>query len=287
VGTAGDVNGDGYDDVIVGAELFDNGQPAEGAAFVYHGSATGLSTTADWTAEPNQASALFGGSVGTAGDVNGDGYNDVIVGAYGYDDDQPGEGRGFVYHGSAGGLSATPDWTAESDQAFAEFGNSVRTAGDVNGDGYADVIVGAPDYDNGQSDEGRAFVYHGSATGLSATPEWTAESDQAEARFGISVWTAGDVNGDGYDDVIVGARLYDNGQVNEGRAFVYQGSAAGLSATPDRTSESDQRGAHFGFSVGTAGDVNGDGYAEVIVGAPYYDKGQAYEGVVFVWRGRA
>ena len=105
----------------------------------------------------------------TAGDVNGDGYADVIVGAFGYDNGQADEGRAFVYHGSAGGLSGSAAWTAESDQAGAWFGSSVATAGDVNGDGYADVIVGAPYYDNGQTDEGRAFVYHGSAGGLSGS----------------------------------------------------------------------------------------------------------------------
>jgi len=129
-------------------------------------------------------------------------------------------------------LATTPNWTAESDQAFAYFGGSVGTAGDVNGDGYADVIVGAVYYDNGQTDEGRAFVYHGSASGLSMTPNWTAESDQAGASFGGSVGTAGDVNGDGYADVIVGANGYDNDQTEEGRAFVYHGSAGSLGLPP-------------------------------------------------------
>ena len=267
VSTAGDVNGDGYADVIVGAYQYDNGQMDEGRAYVYHGSANGLSPTAAWTAESDQAQAFFGLSVATAGDVNGDGYADVIVGARGYDNGETDEGRAYVYHGSAGGLSTTANWTAESDEAYVCFGCSVSTAGDVNGDGYADVIVGAPYYDNGQTNEGRAYVYHGSASGLSPTAAWTAASDQGSARFGTSVSTAGDVNGDGYADVIVGAPGYDNGEEDEGRAYVYQGSAGGLSATPAWSPESDQGSAYFGCSVSTAGDVNGDGYAEVIVGA--------------------
>ena len=266
VGTAGDVNGDGYSDVIVGAVGYDNGETNEGRAFVYHGSATGLSLTAGWTAESDQAINEFGGSVGTAGDVNGDGYSDVIVGARGYDNGESNEGRAFVYHGSATGLSLTAGWTAESDQAGADFGYSVGTVGtvgDVNTDGYSDVIIGAWVYDNGESNEGRTFVYHGSATGLSVTADWTAESNQAGAGFGLRVGAAGDVNGDGYSDVIVGAYRYDSGESDEGAAFVYHGSAAGLSATAGWTAESDQAGAWFGYSVGTAGDVpwlGGGGY---------------------------
>ncbi len=284
VATAGDVNGDGYSDVIVGARQYDNGQAAEGRAYVYHGSAAGLSATANWTAESDQASAGFGNSVATAGDVNGDGYSDVIVGANAYDNGQSNEGRAYVYNGAPAGLSAAASWTAESDQASAEFGYSVATAGDVNGDGYSEVIVAAC---SGQTQEGWAYVYHGSAAGLSAAASWTAESNQAGAQFGYSVATAGDVNGDGYSDVIVGADYYDNGQSNEGRAFVYHGSAAGLSATANWTAESDQAGAQFGYSVATAGDVNGDGYSDVIVGAVAYSHGQSNEGRAYVYHGSA
>ena len=287
VATAGDVNGDGFSDVIVGALLYDNGQSEEGRAFAYHGSATGLGLSPAWTAESNQADAQFGASVGTAGDVNGDGFSDVIVGAHRYDNGQTDEGRAFVYHGAAAGLGLSPAWTAESNQASASFGFSVATAGDVNGDGFSDVIVGAVGYDNGQSDEGRAFVYHGSATGLGLSPAWTAESDQLEAFFGNSVGTAGDVNGDGFSDVIVGASGYDNGQTGEGRAFAYLGSFAGLVLFPSWTAESDQASAQFGRSVATAGDVNGDGFSDVIVGAYVYDNGQTDEGRAFVYHGSA
>jgi hypothetical protein len=285
VSTAGDVNRDGYSDVIVGAPFYDNGEDNEGMAFVYYGSLSGLSQVPDWTAESNQEYANLGFSVSTAGDVNRDGYSDVIVGAPFYTNGHSEEGIVYVYYGSASGLSQTPDWTAESNQIGAGFGNCVSTAGDVNGDGYSDVIVGAFFYDNSEEDEGRAYVYYGSSTGLSQTPDWTAESDQAEAYFGKSVSTAGDVNGDGYSDVIVGAWLYDNGENNEGRAYVYYGSTSGLSQIPDWTAESDQAEANFGSSVSTAGDVNGDGYSDVIIGAPWYDNGHPEEGIVYVYYG--
>jgi hypothetical protein len=288
VATAGDVNGDGYSDVIVGARSYENGNINEGGAFVYLGSADGLSEVAAWTAEGNQTGARFGESVATAGDVNGDGYSDVIVGARWYDNGYTNEGRAYVYLGSADGLSEVELWTAEGDQANAYFGFSVATAGDVNGDGYSDVIIGARQYDNGEMDEGRAYVYLGSALGLARRPAWTAESDQASALFGNSVATAGDVNGDGYSDVIVGAPYYENDVGwGQGRAYIYLGSADGLSEVPAWTAESDQEGSFFGRSVATAGDVNGDGYSDVIVGAENYSNDETEEGRAYVYLGSA
>jgi len=285
VATAGDVNGDGYDDVIVGAWLSSNGQSQEGQAFVYHGSATGLSATPAWTGEIDQAGAFFGHSVSTAGDVNADGYADVVVGAWGYDNGWSNEGGAFLYLGSPTGLAASPSWIGEGDQAEANYGFSVSTAGDVNGDGFGDLVVGAPGHDNGQDGEGRASVYLGSPAGLATAPVATREPDQAQARFGLSVATAGDVNGDGHADVIIGAETYDAGQTNEGRAFVYHGRALGLVATPAWTGESGQGGALFGASVATAGDVNGDGYSDIVAGAYQYDNGEADEGRAFVYHG--
>ena len=97
------------------------------------------------------------------------------------------DARDAVYPVTVDPLATSPAWTAESDQAGSDFGFFVATAGDVNGDGYSDVIVGAQTYDNGETDEGRAFVYLGSPAGPAATAAWTAESDQAGARFGWSV----------------------------------------------------------------------------------------------------
>ena len=285
VAGAGDVNGDGFTDVIVGANLHDNGQLNEGRVFVYHSSNAGPASSPSWTAEGNQAFAEFGNCVASAGDVNGDGFGDVIIGAYAYDNGQEDEGRVFVYHGSATGLSGSPSWRVESNQAISGLGISVATAGDVNRDGFSDVIVGAYLFDNGQSNEGRAFVYHGSATGLATTPSWIAEPNQALANFGISVATAGDVNGDGFSDVIIGAASFNNGQDGEGRAFVYLGSPSGLGSSPSWTAESNQVGAQFGYSVATAGDVNGDGFSDVVIGAPFFSNGQIEEGRAFTYHG--
>jgi hypothetical protein len=185
----------------------------------------GVAGAADWIAEANQNVAAFGSSVAAAGDVNGDGYTDVIVGASSYTNGQTGEGRAFVYHGSASGPSTVPDWTAESDQAGANFGISVGTAGDVNGDGFGDVIVGAPNWWQSPSTGGAAFAYFGSATGLPAAPDWMGlgEGTYVAAQYGISVGTAGDANGDGFDELLVGAQRETRGQFMEGTAYGYNG----------------------------------------------------------------
>lgn len=271
IASAGDVNGDGYSDVIIGAYAFDNGQSEEGKAFVYFGSATGLSVVADWTAEGGQNTAYFGFSVAGAGDVNNDGYDDILVGATGL-------GKVFLYLGSASGPSATPDWSSGTISGCLQIGFSVAALGDVNGDGYSDIILGSPYCSNVETNEGRALVYYGSASGPGANPDWTYESNQANAHFGISVAGAGDVNNDGRSDAIIGANIYDNGQNNEGRAYVFHGGDSGLSSGPSWTAESDQDtpngepGALFGYSVAGAGDVDGDGFDDVLVGAYGYDR---------------
>ncbi len=270
VATAGDVNGDGYTDVIVGAPYFRDGQADEGGAWVFHGSPTGLETTWDNEDQGNQEDAYFGWSVATAGDINGDGYAEVIVGAKGWNGGHTDEGRVWVWYGGSGGISNLSDWWFESNQTNAYLGASVATAGDVNGDGFSDVVVGASGHGSGLSEEGAAFVFHGSPEDLAGSPGWTKLSDQQDARFGWSVGTAGDVNGDGYADVIVGARDWDNGQQNEGGAWVYLGSMSGMQSAPDWHQESNMVGAYFGYSVATARDVNGDGYEDVIVGAPFW-----------------
>ncbi len=156
------MNADGYSDVIAGAHLYDNGQVDEGAAFVYHGSFAGISTAASAMIECNQAGANFG-IVSGAGDVNGDGYCDVVVGAGFYSNGQSGEGAVFIYQGSATGINTTAAAIMESNQVNANLGNSVNRTGDVNGDGYSDVIVGA---DHGSwPTVGRCFVYYGNGIG--------------------------------------------------------------------------------------------------------------------------
>src|SRR5262249_40072800 len=154
------------------------------------------------------------------------------------------------------------------DQAGAYLGNSAATVGDVNGDGFSDIMIGAPYHDNGPlADAGAAYLYIGINVGLATTPAWTGQGSLASSAFGTSAAAAGDVHGDGYAGVIVGSPGYANGSELEGQASLFLGSPSGLALSPVWTLESNLYVAEFGFSVATAGDVNGDGYSDVLVGA--------------------
>ncbi|MDO9019094.1 MAG: FG-GAP-like repeat-containing protein [Deltaproteobacteria bacterium] len=291
VAGAGDVNGDGYADLVLGRASADpGGRTSAGTASVFYGSATwtrpaaGIALTPDRLLEGAAAGDYFGHSVAGAGDVNGDGYADLVVGAYSAD---PGgryeAGTASVFYGSAtwtqpvAGTARTPDRLLEGAVRNA-FGFSVAGAGDINGDGYADLAVLALLAVPGES-ASAASVYHGSATwtqpaaGTASTPDRFL-LDEGSTALNPSLASAGDVNGDGYADLVIGAGgANPSGRFSAGKASVYYGSAtwtqpaAGTARTPDRLLEGAASGDGFGSSVASAGDVNGDGYADLVVGA--------------------
>ncbi|MCA9492729.1 MAG: FG-GAP repeat protein [Myxococcales bacterium] len=278
VAGVGDVNGDGYEDVVVGAPYADIPQGNAGAAYLYLGSATGLSTVASWSWRGSGLWELVGLSVAGAGDVDGDGYDDVLIGAPGLANGETDEGGALLFRGGPAGLSAAPSWQVESDQVDAAMGSTVAGAGDVNGDGFADLLVGARDWDGAAgASVGRAWVYLGGAAGPSTVPAWTADGQTAIDHLGEAVAGAGDVNGDGYDDIVVGAP-----GLGGGAALIYLGGASGPAAVAD-TIGSSFGGYEFGGAVSGVGDVDGDGYDDIAIGATQVDS----SGAVLVHHGSA
>ncbi len=294
VASAGDVNGDGFGDVVVSAPSYFNGLVQQGAALVFHGSAVGIASGGpENAASVLESDQAFGGvfNVASAGDVNGDGYGDIIVGADQYDAGAVDTGSAFIFLGDATGIPSGSVATAHArlagDQASAGFGYQVAAAGDVNADGFGDVLVS-------QLSPRAVFLFLGSLNGIASGGPDSASTrlDQSPGApaFGAAISSAGDVNADGYRDILVGAPGYTNGQTSEGAILLYLGGPAGIQhggiGTANALIESDQLQSDFGSSVAPLGDVNGDGYADVVVGDPSYDGGaQVDGGAAFVFLG--
>ncbi|MCI0528259.1 MAG: hypothetical protein L0Y56_12540, partial [Nitrospira sp.] len=281
-----DFDKDGFDDLIVGSyenDVEENSINA-GRAFVYRGGPSGPDTTPDMVLTSQAASDRFGISVACAGDVNKDGFSDIIVGAFLNDGGGENAGRAYIFFGGSslvnkGANDANVILTGQA--ADDRFGTFVSAAGDVNGDGYDDVIVGAYSNDSGGANAGRAYLYFGGDSNvLDDLPDAVLSGEAAGDQFGIRVARAGDVNGDSYDDVIVGADGANVGNAdNAGKAYLFFGSPnmAGRNASQaDAILQGNTQDAIFA-SVNGAGDLNNDGYSDVVVGASGYPTGSSPE----------
>lgn len=297
VAGAGDVNGDGFDDMIVGTPDANGGR---GAAHIIFGDA-GVGGTSTYlnnhgpgglTLTGFEAGMNAGSSVAGAGDVNGDNFDDVIVGARYADAGGTDRGAAYVVFGKAsyGGTALSLNSLGSSGFTLNGFENSawagwsVAGAGSINFDNYDDIIIGSPTRDAGGTDRGEAYVIYGGNTlagttiTLNSLANWgfTLRGFENGAKAGVSVAGAGSVNGDWYDDVIVGAHRTDVGGADRGAAYVVQGGSIAkgsiltLNALDSRgiTLRGFFDGALAGYSVAGVGDFNADGYDDVLVGAP-------------------
>lgn len=298
VNGAGDVNNDGFDDFLVGGlgKSYTENNPTASTVRLFYGNTNMLyyDTTYVYSVDSNiwvniftQDSCDFGRALAPLGDINGDNFDDFIVSAPRFDNGENNEGRTYIYLGGEFIPSYTPYWTFESNQVNAQSGYSIGTNGDINGDGRNDLIIGAPFYDNGETDEGVVFVFLGTPLGFNLTPSFILEMNQAGANFGISVDFAGDYNNDGFDDIVVGANKYDGLLTDAGGIFLFLGNSGGISTIPFKSEFSNQSNSNFGFSVSGAGDVNNDGYDDLIAGAYSYNFNATSDGIALLFYGEA
>lgn len=295
---AGDVNGDGFGDIILGASRANEGGVNRGAVYVLFGKAEGfaaefslnsLNGTNGFKISGVADDDFLGASVAGAGDVNGDGYDDIVFGAPSADEGGATRGAAYVVFGkptfsaaiSAGTLDGTTGFKVRGITNGDRLGDVVESGGDVNGDGFGDVLIGAPFADEGGTDRGATYVVFGRATGF--LPSNSASTLTGGVGFKISGASDGakagkssgaaDVNGDGYDDIIVGAPFVG---VNYGAAYVVYGKPvaasqnvplATLTAANGFTIPGITHGGRAGIAVAGLGDFNADGIDDFAIGA--------------------
>jgi len=317
---AGDVNGDGFDDIVVGAWTNSEAHSSAGQVYLIFGRASGFGpdlslSKADASFWGEDLGDYLGGSVAAAGDVNGDGYDDIVVGAP-YDDDAHSDsGQVYLIFGKPSGWAMDTDLSTLTGTTGASFwgedagdcaGFAVSGAGDVNNDGYDDVLIGVPYNDDGGGTIGQTYLIFGKSSGWSMDTDLSGAGNsfrgEAAADYsGQSVAGVGDVNRDGYDDFLITAPMNDWAHGGAGQAYLIFGrsaaygmdnSLAGAGASFLGEDLWDYLGYPYWGTLGTtvagAGDVNGDGYDDFLIGVPYDSDAHSWaSGQVYLILGKA
>ncbi len=293
---AGDVNGDGIDDLLVAepehpGSASSSALPAAGRVSLYLGSRSGLAPSPVSTLTGGKAGQFLGISMAAAGDVDHDGHADVLVA---WRDPLAAYSAYVValYHGRGDGLSSSPAWTYVLSDPYSYLRPVLAGGGDLNGDGYPDVIVGDPGHGENAPvpRSGRALVFMGGPSGYPTAPTYELSLPaMGDDRFGSAVAFAGDLDGDGRQDIVVGAPgRYSNGLEQSGAVYVYFGPLRASGQPPDLSLGGDRFESALGSAFAVAGDVDGDGIDDLVVGAPGRRQGDyvSTTGAVEIYSGR-
>ncbi len=305
---AGDVNGDGFDDILIGAKGDeDGGVTWAGQTYLVLGKPSG------WVMDTNlsNASASFwgedaddesGDAISHAGDVNGDGFDDFLIGAPGDEEGGDSAGQTYLVLGKALGWVmdtdlSTADASFIGEAVHDQSGHSVSYAGDVNGDGYDDILIGSPYNGDGGSYAGQTYLFLGEASGwgmdtslsMADASFWGEDSSDTS---GWSVSGAGDVNSDGFDDFLIGANGDEDGGNYAGQTYLILGKASGWTmdtnlSTADASFIGEDASDQSGHCVSGAGDINGDGFDDFLIGADWDEDGGDNSGQTYLVFGKA
>jgi hypothetical protein len=269
VSSAGDVNCDGFSDVIVGALSYDGGR---GRAYIYYGN-TVLVDLPGKILTGTDSVGNFGSNLSGIGDHNGDGFDDVLVTArWGASN----RGTVSLFLGGAS-MDQVADVLFSGEFPSNEFGHSITDTIDFNGDGLAEIVISSPSFG---SVRGKAYLYFGKVV-LSDTPDITILGEGDGDIFGKSISSAGDVDNDGLDDLLIGA--WRSGEADFGGAYMFFGNAENEILRKKFIPATGSVQANLGFTVSGAGDMNKDGYSDFILGGPLHNID--YDGRVYVYLG--
>ncbi len=277
---AGDANGDGIPDLLIGAKWDDTNAEKAGRVFLVHGPTSGdldlIDANVDLRGEMEGDKA--GSAVAFIGDHNGDGLDDFLVGA----EQSMGNGIVYVVHGPVSGVVQLADVPRRlvGEAPFDFVGYAAASAGDVDGSGGTDLIIGAAGHDGALHDAGAAYLIYGAVDGEMGLAQAGAKllGEAADDWAGEAVASAGDVDADGFDDVLVGARMEDSGGSAAGAAYLVRGPVYGTVslAAADAKFIGEFVYQNAGNSIACAGDVNADGFDDILIGDYNDTDGRAY-----------